>query len=521
MSRTKHVVAAATVGLMAVSVAACGDNDNNSSSGGNAVIVGTIDSVSSLDPAGAYDYGSWEILDTVFQKVMNFPSGSSTPTPDAAKACNFTDPKTYSCTLRSGLKFSNGDELTASDVKFSFDRTVGIADPNGPSSLLTNLESTEAQGADKVIFHLKNTDATFPSVLSTDAALIVDEQVYPKDKLLSGAKVVGSGPYKLDKYTAQQQASFVVNDTYKGPRKAKNDQFVVQYFADTSGLKQAIEQGTVDVAFRTFSPTDIKDLKTKQSSGIKVVEGTGSEKRYITFDAKVKPSDKKAVRQAVAQLIDRQALADRVYEGTVQPLYSMVGNGAEVQTEAFKDKYGTADKAKAADILKKAGVKTPVSLAYYWTPSHYGAAASDEATEIKRQLDASGLFNVRLDSTEWSQYQKDYKADSYASYMIGWYPDLPDPDNDLAPFLVKEPFLATGYNNKQIQSLLSKEQGTTDAATRSKAFAQIQDIVADDVPILPLWQGKQIAVVRDSVSGIDTALDPTLFRFYELAKSGK
>jgi peptide/nickel transport system substrate-binding protein len=516
MSRKTRVVAAAAVAFLAIGASACnGKKDNSSSGGKGAVIVGTIDSVSSLDPAGAYDYGSWEVIDSVFQKVMHFPVGGTTPEPDAAKACSFTDPKTYTCTIQSGLVFSNGDPLTAASVKFTFDRLIGIAAPNGASSLLANLDNTTTSGTDTVAFHLKNPDSTFPSVLATDAGAIVDEKVYPKDKLADGTKVVGSGPYTLDKYTAKQQASFKVNKKYKGPVTTKNSQFVLQYFSEASALKQAVKDGTVNAAFRTLSPTDLSDLK--KTSGVQVVEGTGTEKRYLVFDAKVKPSDQKAVRQAVAQVIDRAGIAKEAYNGTVAPLYSMVGNGIQGHTEAFKDKYGAPDTAKAKAMLQAAGISTPVNIAYAWTPSHYGSASADEATTIKRQLEATGLFKVTLSSTEWSQYQKDEKADAYASYMIGWFPDLPDADNDVSPFLVKEPFLGTGYYNPKIQEQLTKEQGTTDPKVRDAAFAEIQKIVAEDVPIIPLWQGKQTVVIRDGVTGADKALDPTMFRFSELS----
>lgn len=524
MSRNKRVVAAAAVAFLAIGASACGGKKDNSSGSGDssgggssskgAVIVGTTDSVSSLDPAGAYDYGSWEIIDSVYQKVMHFPTGATTAVPDAAKSCDFTDPKTYSCELQPGLTFSNGDALTATSVKFTFDRMLKIAAPNGPSSLLANLDSTTITGADKVVFHLKNPDSTFPSVLATDAGAIVDEKVFPADKLLDGSKIVGSGPYTLDKYTAKQQASLKASKSYKGTNKLNNSQVVLQYFSEASALKQAVKDGTVTAAFRSLSPTDTQDLK--KTSGIQVLEGTGTEKRYMVFDAKVKPSDQKAVRQAVAQVIDRAGIAKEAYDDTVAPLYSMVGNGIEGHTDAFKDKYGAPDTAKAKALLTAAGITTPVQIAYAWTPSHYGAASADEATTIKRQLEATGLFKVTLSSTEWQQYQKDEKSDTYASYMIGWYPDLPDPDNDVAPFLTKEPFLGTGYVNPQILTLLSKEQGTDDKTVRDQAFADIQKIVAEDVPIIPLWQGKQTVVIRDGVTGADKALDPTMFRFYEL-----
>ena len=84
---------------------------------------GMSDDVLATDPASGYDPGSWLLFNNVFQSLLSFPKGGTEPEPDAAKECSFTDTKTqvYTCTLKDGLKFSNGDALTSEDVKFSFD----------------------------------------------------------------------------------------------------------------------------------------------------------------------------------------------------------------------------------------------------------------------------------------------------------------------------------------------------------------------------------------------------------------
>src|ERR1700712_5248999 len=104
----------------------------------DSIYLGTTDRVVSLDPAGAYDLGSQQLIGNLYQNLLTIPAGGNQPKPDAAKRCAFKNAKTYVCTLRSGLKFSNGDRLTAADVKFSFDRMIQIADPSGPSSLLAS-----------------------------------------------------------------------------------------------------------------------------------------------------------------------------------------------------------------------------------------------------------------------------------------------------------------------------------------------------------------------------------------------
>ncbi|NUU23970.1 MAG: ABC transporter substrate-binding protein, partial [Streptomycetaceae bacterium] len=145
MARTKRLIAATTVGILAAtSLAACGGDDKKGSSSRDTVILGTTDKVGSLDPAAAYDLPSWTITRNTFQKLMRYPEGSTTAVPDAAEKCEFPDPKTYSCTLKPGLTFSDGSPLTGKDVKFSFDRMVKINDPNGPAPLLGSMESVDA-----------------------------------------------------------------------------------------------------------------------------------------------------------------------------------------------------------------------------------------------------------------------------------------------------------------------------------------------------------------------------------------
>ena len=101
----------------ALVLAGCGSGNDGGS--GEGLIVGTTDKVVSIDPAGAYDNGSLMVQTQVYQYLLNFPAGSTELTPDAAEKCDFAEPTKYVCTLKEGLKFANGNELTASDVVHS------------------------------------------------------------------------------------------------------------------------------------------------------------------------------------------------------------------------------------------------------------------------------------------------------------------------------------------------------------------------------------------------------------------
>ncbi|OZB87796.1 MAG: peptide ABC transporter substrate-binding protein, partial [Microbacterium sp. 14-71-5] len=179
---TRRRVWAITAGLAATTLllAACsngksGANATTGSTGGSstALTIGTTDKITTIDPAGEYDNGSFAVINQVFPFLMNTPYGSPDVKPDIAESASFTSPTEYTVKLKPNLKFANGDPLTATSVKFSFDRVLKINDQNGPSSLLFNLDSTEVKDPTTVVFHLKSpNDQTFPQVLSSPAGPI-------------------------------------------------------------------------------------------------------------------------------------------------------------------------------------------------------------------------------------------------------------------------------------------------------------------------------------------------------------
>ena len=540
-SSRRRVVATAGVAAAALALTACGggSNDNGGSGGssGGTLTIGTTDKVTTLDPAGSYDNGSFAVMNQVFPFLMNTPYGSPDVEPDIAESAEFTSPTEYTVKLKPGLKWANGHDLTSSDVKFTFDRQLAIADENGPSSLLYNLDSTDAPDDTTVVFNLKSeNDQIFPQILSSPAGPIVDEEVFSPTALTPDQDIVDgnafAGQYVITNYDFNNLVSYEANPDYQGLLgKAKTDKVNVKYYADSSNLKLDVQEGNIDVAWRSLSATDIDDLRGNDK--VKVVDGPGGEIRYITFNFDTQPYGAKtpeadpgkalAVRQAVADLINRKEIADQVYKGTYTPLYSYVPEGLTGAVQPLKDEYGDgnggpdADKAKAT--LEAAGVTTPIQLSLQYSNDHYGPSSGDEYALIKDQLESSGLFTVDLQTTEWVQYSKQRTADAYPAYQLGWFPDYSDADNYLTPFFLTENFLSNHYSNQQINDLILQQATTADADARTKLIEQIQQLEAKDLSTVPYLQGAQVAVVGSDVSGAEDTLDASFkFRYAALSK---
>ncbi|CAL9621229.1 ABC transporter substrate-binding protein [Streptomyces sp. enrichment culture] len=504
----------------------CGSESGDSGGTGSSVVMGMSDDVLATDPAAGYDPGSWLLFNNVFQSLLSFPKGSTEPQPELAKQCGFTDTRAmvYKCELKDGLKFSNGDDLTSEDVKFTFDRMLKIADPAGPALMFPMLDKVETPDAKTAVFHLKVPDATFPSKIASGAGSIVDHRQYDANALRTDHQAIGSGPYKLDSFD-KDQAVFSVNGNYKGSAKPNNSGVTLKFFhGDRTALKEALLDGDIDIAYRGLTATDITQLDQQDDSkGIDVIEGTSAEVQHLVFNMKDPVAGKLGVRKAMAYLIDRDALIKDVYQGTATPLYSIVPAGVAGHNTAFFDTYGARpSQAKAAAALRADGITGKVKLTLWSTPSRYGPATDEELKAIAEQLNASGLFDADVKSVAFDQYEKDIAAGKYGVYVKGWVPDYPDADNFTAPFFGKGNVLNNHYDNRTITgTLLPGTAAQSDRAATDKDFGRLQNIVADELPVLPVWQAKQYAVVRDGVYGLEYCLDSsTVFRFWELSKSG-
>ena len=486
------------------------------------LVYGTTEKVTDLDPAHAYDFHTWEIFYNIYQGLMAYEPGETKLVPGLAQSYSVNAAgDEYTFKLRPGLKFSDGTPLEASAVKWSIDRVIRLQ--GDPSWLVTDfVKEVQVVDAATVKFVLSAPTAFFPQLAATVPYYPVNPNVYPADKIirdpseLKGGALVGLGPYKAVSFKRDEEVILEANTSFWGSQP-KIPRIVIRYFADATTMRLALERGEIDLAYKSLNPSDIKDLAQKKE--LRMYKLPGPQIRYICFETSELTFKDKRLRQAVANLIDRQEIIDKVYLGLNSPLYSMVPNGMVYQAKTFKDVYGEKPKVEAATALLAAAGYTPAKplrIEFWYTPSHYGDPEVNMAEVIKAQLERSPAVKVALKSAEWATYKDQWRNKQMALWLLGWYPDYIDPDNYTAAFAGTSGSKGMGINwsSAEWDKLFDTEQRSTNAQVRETTFKTLQTLWADEIPTLPVWQGDLYVFTRPGVKGVK--IGPTLVFNYNV-----
>jgi peptide/nickel transport system substrate-binding protein len=361
---------------------------------------------------------------------------------------------------------------------------------------------------------LQNPVGFFPYLTATTPWTPISPECYPEDRFDSDSTCSGLGPYKITRWERDVEMEMEANPDYLGD-PPKWPRIIVRYFEDATTMRLALENGEIDVAWKTLLPTDYVDLE--DNPDVVVTEGPGAYIRYICFNATTPPFDNVKVKQAISLAVDRGEISDRVYLATHQPLYSMVPMGMEGHIDAFPERDLEAAKA----LLTEVGYSeaSPLEMDLWWTPTHYGDTEADVAMVIKTNLEETGMIVVTLQSAGWATYRDNFGPGTMPVFLLGWYPDYLDPDNYTWSFAHSEAAddLGIFYASEEMDALLEAAQTETDMEARMDLYAQIQELWTTECPTIPFTQGSLYVVTQKNVTGVALALHMQL-PYFLLAK---
>lgn len=531
------------VGLFSLCLAlivSCGGSNNTNTpstpttgSATGRITIGTTQKIETLDPADAYTIFTGILLYNMGDRLYTYTPGTTDLIPELATAMPTisADGLTYTIPLREDVVLHDGTPFTAEVMKFSIERFM----QNGgdPAFLLSDqIESVDASGEYELTIQLKTPFAAFTSLLTFWGVTPISPATYEigAGKFKPDA-FIGSGPYKLASLTPDA-VKLDVNEDYWG-KKPANQGVDIQLFSSPANLYNTFRTGGLDVAYQTLDPDQIASLEREASSGgWQVIEAGTTVINYLTLNQKIEPTKDLAVRKAIAAMIDRNLINERVFQGQADPLYSLIPTSLNIYKPVFKETFGDGDFAKAKTLLAEAGYSESNPLNFeIWYPSastQRGIVANTLKESIEQGL--PGIVTVTVSNAERATLSKGVDEGLYQTVLLNWYPDFFDADTFVQPFLscdqgsaatLCEKGASQGngsfYYSQKANDLIKASRSEQDPKARDAIFGEIQDLLVEDVPYIPLWQNKDYVFAQKGVNG--AAIQPTQqFLLWQISK---
>ena len=524
--------------LCVLLVLGCGPKPDASAPAGNEtagdrVTVGTTLSARTLDPADAYEIFPGILLYNLGDRLYTYTPGTTELEPQLATELPTIsdDGLTYTIPLREGVVLHDGTPFNAEVMAFSIRRFM----ENGgrPAFLLSDkIETVEATGDYALTITLKQPFAAFTSLLTFWGVTPVPPDQYEiGEAQFKPNQFIGSGPYKLASFTSDV-IKLEVNPDYWGEAPA-NQGIDIQIFTTPANLYNTFQSDGLDVAYQTLDPDQIAALERDAGAkGWQVIEAGSTVVNYLSLNQKIAPFNDLKVRQAVASMIDRNLINERAFQGQAEPLYSLIPKAFDVYEPVFQEAYGDGDYAKAKAYLTEAGFSESKPLAFeIWYPSS-STTRSVVANTLKEAIESNlpGLVTVTVNTAESATLWENVEKGVYPSVLSNWYPDYFDPDNFVQPFLSCEQASADNlcekgatqgngsfYYSAKTNELLAKQSAELNPEARQAVFQELQQVMVEDVPYVPLWQNKDYVFAQDGVSGV--AIQPNQqFLLWQIGK---
>lgn len=470
------------------------------------IIIGVTDSVTKLDPADSYDYFSSNILVQITHGLMEMPLDSTDAEsgPIIESYSVSADAKEFTFNLKTDIKFSDGTSFNATAVKWSIDRVLNLPDGD-PAFLLTDVvNNVEVINEDTVKIVLDLADATFLQRLTYTVAWIIKPDSLPFDELSGRSEdtlPIGLGPYKIDSWTKDVELILIPNPNYFGDAP-KNDKVIIKFYSDASAMLKALENGDIHVAHRVFGSEDMTSVMDNENLEYATESSAGI--RYILLN--VDMYDDINVRRALVAAIDRSEIVSTVFNDFNEPLFSMVPKIFTSHIDAFMD---GPDQASVEGNMTLSGYSTTnkFDIEMWYTPTHYGDTEDDVALLLEDQFEATGLFNVTVKDAVWPSYLS--QLTSMGFFLLGWWFDYPDPSNYIDPFVGSGgSSLGTMYSSSTMDSYINSMQTDPDVSNRIAAIIDAQELMAIDVPCIPLFTMlSQFTAYQKDIKGV--TLEPS------------
>ncbi len=514
------------IGLLAVTIfalALAGPVHAETYKQGGSIVITYKDDVSTLDPAIGYDWQNWSMIKSIFSGLMDYLPGTTELTEDLAESFEISqDSKIYTFKLRKGVKFHNGRELTAEDIKYSLER---ICNPKTQSpgagfygmirgqAEMTSGKADHLEGikvVDKytVQFELSRPDATFLHVLALNFAFAVPKEVVEKWGQDFGKHPVGTGAYKLKEWVLGNRIEWEANADYHHKGKPYLQSIVFEIGQEPTVALLRLQRGEVDILGDGIPPARFVAIKNDPKYKGMIVEGGQLHTGYVTMNVKMKPFDNVKVRQAVNMAINKQRVVKIINNRAVvanQPLPPTM--------PAYDNAYGgyAYDPEKAKKLLAEAGYPDGFETELYCMNVDPNPRIAQSIQQDLLEIGIKAGLKNQSQATVIAAGGEPDQAPMIWSGGMAWIADFPDPSNFYGPILgcggaVKGGWNWAWYCNEALEEKAVKADSITDPDKQKERIELWRSIYIDimaDAPWAPVFNEQRFTMHTKKVGGKD------------------
>ena len=465
-------------------------------------------------------FPGWNLLMLQYDSLMQIDT-EGVPQPWLATSVETSDDGlVYSIELAEGVTWHDGEPLTADDVVFTIEYFTNNPAASRFARDLNSVEGAEATGELSVDITLSAPNPSFPLRGLADVPIIPEhiwaDVTTPEEHQFEDVSNVGTGPYRITEYTANQSYTLEANPDYFRGAPAVNELVLVQ-FADDAGALAAMNSGEVDVIFGQVAPEQIELLSAQE--GVEVIQGPEYTNQLLNYDAQLPPFDDVAVRQAMSMAIDRQDLVDTVFLGAATP-----GNAGwtHPNSPAFNPDVETIYDVEGANaLLDDAGYADsdgdgvreydgqPMSFELI-TPSgdslrlRSAELVATMLAEVGIQANVAAVEQATWEAQIWPEFDVANGRD-YQLGMWGWSAPTQADAGQIGALMHSDPVLGslnvTGFVSDAADDLIDQLRVEGDPNARQDLLNQLQVLFAEELPFITLLYPDGAYAYRSDVYG--------------------
>ena len=491
------------------------------------LVIGIADELISLDPANRQpDLVSWEVQRNIMSGLLGYDSQNNLIPVLAADLPLISEDKLeHTFSLRPGLTFPDGRELTAEDVRFSINRAAGLGNfqvnrylKEANEDNFADADAVQVVDPLTVKFVLQEPTSYFPSVLATPPFSVLSQECLNAGGD-PGVACGGIGPFAVTEFEPGVQLRLTASETWPGEQPLF-EKLQLRFYDDPERMRRSLENNAIDLAWTGIAPADVQELSN--NAGFESWETASTFKSYLVFEQSESPWSSARLREAIAYAVDREALANDVFDGFRKPLTSPV----PADTPGHLPAQPARDLESAKSILIASGYSpaNPLEMTiWYVNDGRYTALEEQYATALKAQLEETELITVTLEGAPWEVFRPSSVDCSYPAYLLGW-PSRGQPAAYLDAmswieyFITNTDQICSNFENTAMENLYQEALQEVDEGQRLALYGQIQELWAREFPTLDLTQQPRVAISLPGVGGVWT--DAMGLMHYDLLSKG-